>query len=295
MSRTLGKWVQAFFWLIAATAVIYAGLVLNAYTKFDEYWYTYSGGAYRTVKRANLDLWIEAEDFANSWWGLVFLFSLVNFVLLCTWMFKTHRVTQLLGVTNQRWSRGWTIGGWFIPGANLIIPRLVIGEIEKAAAAPQNDGEVDPNWRDKKSSSVGWLWWTFWWAGIFLIRFSDTAVPDFSPDSSFQGAFRTSVLLSVIGALLCAAGAALGAMYLRSIQADLSMAASIDRSSPSKQEGGGNTGTADNDLATHPKAEDPKANGDIADSLRQLKALHDEGILTDDEYETKRTSLAEQL
>ena len=56
-----------------------------------------------------------------------------------------------------------------------------------------------------------------------------------------------------------------------------------------------NTGTADIDPAAHPKAKDPKANGDIADSLRQLKALHDEGILTDDEYETKRKSLAEQL
>ena len=290
MKRTLGKWVQAFFWAIAATTAIYAVLVLNAYTKFDEYWYTYG-----TIKRANLDSWIEADDLANSWLGLVVLFSFVNFVLLCNWMFKAHRATQLLGVTNQRWSRGWTMGGWFIPGANLIIPRLVIGEIEKAAAAPQNDGQVDPDWRDKKSSPVGWLWWIFWLAGIFLIQFSDTVLPDFSPDSSFQGAFRTSVLLSVIGALLCAAGAALGAMYLRSIQADLSMAASIDRPSPSKQEDEGNTGTADIDPAAHPKAKDPKANGDIADSLRQLKALHDEGILTDDEYETKRKSLAEQL
>ena len=29
--------------------------------------------------------------------------------------------------------------------------------------------------------------------------------------------------------------------------------------------------------------------------LRQLKALHDEGILTDDEYETKRKALTDQL
>ena len=34
---------------------------------------------------------------------------------------------------------------------------------------------------------------------------------------------------------------------------------------------------------------------EIAEALRQLKALHDEGILTDDEYETKRQRLADQL
>jgi|TARA_R110002110_G_scaffold292436_1_gene506526 hypothetical protein len=33
----------------------------------------------------------------------------------------------------------------------------------------------------------------------------------------------------------------------------------------------------------------------VVESLRQLKALHDEGILTDDEYETKRKALTDQL
>ncbi len=33
----------------------------------------------------------------------------------------------------------------------------------------------------------------------------------------------------------------------------------------------------------------------IIESLRQLKALHDEGILTDDEYQAKRQRLADQL
>ena len=34
---------------------------------------------------------------------------------------------------------------------------------------------------------------------------------------------------------------------------------------------------------------------EISEALRQLKALHDEGILTDGEYETKRQALADQL
>ena len=34
---------------------------------------------------------------------------------------------------------------------------------------------------------------------------------------------------------------------------------------------------------------------DVADSLRQLRQLHEEGILTDDEYESKRKPLADRL
>ena len=33
----------------------------------------------------------------------------------------------------------------------------------------------------------------------------------------------------------------------------------------------------------------------IEESLRRLKALHDDSILTDDEYEAKRQALADQL
>jgi hypothetical protein len=33
----------------------------------------------------------------------------------------------------------------------------------------------------------------------------------------------------------------------------------------------------------------------VEESLRRIKALHDEGILTDEEYETKRRALADQL
>jgi hypothetical protein len=42
-------------------------------------------------------------------------------------------------------------------------------------------------------------------------------------------------------------------------------------------------------------SEEQLSRDEIAESLRQLKALHGEGILTDDEYETKRQRLARQL
>lgn len=56
-----------------------------------------------------------------------------------------------------------------------------------------------------------------------------------------------------------------------------------------------NNGTVDAGQAAGLKAKDSTARADIAESLRQLKALHDEGLLTKDEYETKRKALADQL
>jgi hypothetical protein len=53
--------------------------------------------------------------------------------------------------------------------------------------------------------------------------------------------------------------------------------------------------SGESDGVANPKAESAAARADIAESLRQLKALHAESLLTDDEYETKRQGLADQL
>lgn len=50
------------------------------------------------------------------------------------------------------------------------------------------------------------------------------------------------------------------------------------------------------DQAPKPAATSATKNpASVADQLRQLKSLHDDGILTDDEYETKRKALTDQL
>ena len=50
------------------------------------------------------------------------------------------------------------------------------------------------------------------------------------------------------------------------------------------------------DQAARPAATSATKNpASVADQLRQLKGLHDDGILTDEEYETKRKALTDQL
>lgn len=64
-------------------------------------------------------------------------------------------------------------------------------------------------------------------------------------------------------------------------------------------------GSTINPRQASPEAEKPNPSDPVqvavpdgknaADALRQLKALHDEGILTDNEYETKRKAVADRL
>ena len=48
-------------------------------------------------------------------------------------------------------------------------------------------------------------------------------------------------------------------------------------------------------IAGAPPATERLSRNEVADALRQLKELHSEGILTDDEYEAKRRTLSDRL
>jgi Domain of unknown function (DUF4328) len=62
-------------------------------------------------------------------WGLFYLFAGIEFI---GWLRTAHAGIRELG-TELRWTRGWTIGAWFIPLASLVIPLLMISEMDRAA------------------------------------------------------------------------------------------------------------------------------------------------------------------
>ncbi len=55
-----------------------------------------------------------------------FLFTAVTFMV---WLYQARENLDRRGETGMRWSLGWTIGAWFIPFANLVIPARVVGEV----------------------------------------------------------------------------------------------------------------------------------------------------------------------
>lgn len=135
---------------------------------------------------------------------------LAAFTVLAAWMYVESRA-QPDGAAPSRWGGAWTIAVWFVPVANLLVPRLVMAELERRRT------------RDATLWVGGHLWWFAWLTGgaslLGGLVLSDT---------DDIGTLRTSYGLLVVGFALLAAGwGLLGALVRR-----------IDRATPEPVAGG---------------------------------------------------------
>jgi uncharacterized membrane protein YhaH (DUF805 family) len=159
VSRALSGWVQGVFWATAVGAASLAVTSLRAYRVHDDH----------RAGDAPLSAWVEANDAQVLAFGLMALGVLALAVLFIVWSYKAHQASDRLGPIGRSWRRGWSIGGWFIPFANLVIPKLVLNETERITMAPRAGGVVTADWRRQPTSALGWVWWLTWVAGsVFM-------------------------------------------------------------------------------------------------------------------------------
>jgi hypothetical protein len=160
-SLTVVLWVSVAVSIFGAVAFANRAAVAGDILDFD-------------VGRADLadvlDLQQRSDD-ADSLVGAASLLmlgcSLAILVLLVVWMWRVAKNAEASGRERPRFAAGWTIGGWFVPFANLVIPVLVMQDLWRASDATVPLG--DPEWRRARGSAlVGW-----WWAAhlLALLRF----------------------------------------------------------------------------------------------------------------------------
>jgi hypothetical protein len=159
------------------------------------------------------DAWRNATIVQGLWGFLAGAAGLLLLVLVIIWSWQAHRTVTALGA-EQKWRIGWTIGGWFVCCAALVIPKLVLNGIERAALSPRRGGRVRARWDVRSTIPIGWVWW-FALIGSFL-RF------DFSTSGSGSGralALQNAASITnaygfgVFNALCAAVAAAAGAVY----------------------------------------------------------------------------------
>jgi hypothetical protein len=218
VSPVLAGWLQGLFWATGALAALAALLGFYALPKFNEFWDAPADS--RAEARAH-DAWIDADGAFGAAQGFMMLAWIAVFVLLLVWMHKAHRATQTLAPGPRQWSQGWTIGGWFIPLAQLVLPKLVLNEIERIATAARSGGFVTPNWRAQSTSALGWLWWISYAVGIVLNFTGSGTMPTeefgYSPDD-----VRTGYTLQSIGLIVAAVSCVLGGLFVRQLSRRLS-------------------------------------------------------------------------
>ena len=120
----------------------------------------------RGGERFRLDDVNRADDLVSGAIALSLAVGAAILVVLIVFLFRAAKNTELWDRSKPRWSPGWTIGGWFIPIASLVIPALVVRDVW--ARTPQRD--LDGRERAVAGPIVGWWWVTWLAAGILLPR-----------------------------------------------------------------------------------------------------------------------------
>src|SRR3972149_3998302 len=103
----------------------------------------------------------DAEEVSAGLTGLFGLCGMVLAVLTIIWWYQSYQAIERAGVSGRSWSSGWAVGAWFIPLANLIIPRLVLSEIDRVSAAAE---EGSLAWRPRPLLAP-----SSWWWGCFVV------------------------------------------------------------------------------------------------------------------------------
>ncbi|KUN29824.1 hypothetical protein AQJ23_03520 [Streptomyces antibioticus] len=74
-------------------------------------------------------------------------------VLFLLWLSRSRRNAQELSPGASFPSQGWTIGAWFIPVVNFVVPRQFVLDIGRASSA---------SWEQKRDTTLVNLWWAAW-------------------------------------------------------------------------------------------------------------------------------------
>ncbi|MFC5909769.1 DUF4328 domain-containing protein [Streptacidiphilus monticola] len=171
-----------------------------------------------------VDIWSRGDSGSDGTAAALGLVSLLNLALyaatgICfiVWAFKSAKLSQILAPGRQPLAPGWAIGGWFIPLGNLVLPRLVLGGIWRAALPLQ----PEPPLRKPPTLLV-----TFWWlafVGSELIDAAGTmlgAVWAGLDHATLTDSQQTAVLVvSTVGNLIRLVAAVLAVLMIRRITA----------------------------------------------------------------------------
>jgi hypothetical protein len=214
--------VRVFLYLSAGAAGLVVVALANAVPKMNDYWFAPVG--------SDADEW-EAWDLAADLWtgaaGFLGLVSLVLFILLLVWGSQAYHSLARSGAEGRSWSAGWAVGGWFIPLAGAVIPRLVLSEIERISHPDNGPVPVGERWRRQPLLGIGLAWWLLLMAagvvcaaGIGVIGAGTLVVGEGADavTSITDGVlYRNGLVVVAAGMALAGVAQLLGAAYYRAL------------------------------------------------------------------------------
>jgi hypothetical protein len=86
--------------------------------------------------------------------------ALISFV---AWSVRAHRNLPALGIRSGQLPTTLAALGWILPGANLVVPKLVVDDLWRASS-PSVAPFPGPTWRRRPVGDLVHRWWALWLA-----------------------------------------------------------------------------------------------------------------------------------
>lgn len=169
-----------------------------------------------TAGRASTAASVAADERYWAAVGMAFLAMLATAIVFIVWMFRYwEQLHVAMRGREPRHGRGWTIGGWFVPIANLWIPKQLVDDFWRLTSGVPTD---EASWRARPVDARVHLWWAAFLIGGVLQQVSGALEPvDDDPD-----AWHTFYAVTVTGDLVYAIAAFLAAGIVSTLVARLS-------------------------------------------------------------------------
>ena len=195
-----------------ATAVALGSLVITGLLGISAYRQHLSDGL-----DASYDTYSSMVNL-NSGLATIYLLPLVvGFIALVVWTRKAFEVSETVAITEseRKYTRGMTIGGWFIPIGNLFVPKRVISEIEQITSIGADPKKAGFLFKSQPLDVLGTWWWLLWVASRLVNRASSSVGSETDADGLLTAdAYYQATTLSVAADVVAIASIVLGIIYL---------------------------------------------------------------------------------
>jgi TRAP-type C4-dicarboxylate transport system permease large subunit len=152
----------------------------------------------------------DADDFVSGSSAIFVLTQFAIVVLFIIWMFRAAKNNEALGRTSPRFSPGWSIGAWFIPLANFVIPVLIMQDLWRGSDPATRRGVT--SWRAAPASALVGCWWAALLASLVRFSYSGSGLHDSSLDD-----IETTNTVALVGVVATAIAAILAVLVVRAV------------------------------------------------------------------------------
>ncbi|WP_116213811.1 DUF4328 domain-containing protein [Streptomyces olivoreticuli] len=144
---------------------------------------------------------------AGLWQAVSMLATAVVFIV---WFHRARVNAEYFAQNICTMGRGWAIGAWFVPVANLWLPYRVARQVWEVSAQSTSDG----SWRKVSYAPVK-AWWFLWIGALAVDRIGST----FYNHADSAHALRQAATVVMISDLLSIAAAVFAILFVRKLTA----------------------------------------------------------------------------